>query len=60
MLADKRYPFDCFACRAHASWQILRELRSKARALINFIGMNQVVIGADVNAKLVHLEALMS
>jgi hypothetical protein len=40
--------------------QILKEIRSKARALVNFIGMNQMYIGADVNAKLVRLEALMS
>ena len=38
----------------------LQELRICARALVNFIGMNTLYIGADVNAKLVRLEALMS
>jgi hypothetical protein len=43
-----------------ARQNILRQIRSKARALVNFIGMNQLYIGTDVNAKLVRLEALMS
>ena len=39
---------------------IMRELQTKARGLVNFIGMNQMYIGADINAKLVRTEAMMS
>jgi hypothetical protein len=40
--------------------QLLQSLRDRAKALGNFIGLNQLYIGADVNAKLVRLEARMT
>lgn len=40
--------------------QLLNGFRIRARALVNFVGMIQFYIGADTNAKLVRLEALMS
>jgi len=41
---------------------VLRELRGKARSLVSFVGLHRMAtgMGGDVNAKLVHLEALMS
>jgi len=43
-----------------ARQKILEVYRDKARGLVNFMGMNSAHVGADVNAKLVRLEALMS
>ena len=37
-----------------------RELRARVRALVDFVGVNHSVIGVDVHAKMVRLEALMS
>jgi hypothetical protein len=43
-----------------ARTRVLHAYRRKARALVSFVGLHQVVVGADVNYKLVRLEALMS
>jgi hypothetical protein len=40
--------------------QLLDKIRVRARALVNFVGTNQIEIGAELHAKLIKLEALMA